>query len=38
MINFIDFIKDKYSLKLSDRIDNIINKIDMINGVLSALK
>ena len=35
---FVDFIKDKYSLKITDRINNTLDKIDMINKVLNVLK
>ena len=35
---FIDFIKEKYTLKFTDKIENITQKIDMISNVLSALK
>ena len=36
--NFIEFIKDKYSLKLADRLNNTLDKIDMINKVLTIIK
>ena len=36
--NFIEFIKDKYSLKLTDRLNNTLDKIDMINKVLTIIK
>jgi len=36
--NFISFIKNKYNLKISDRLENMVEKIEMISNVLSALK
>ena len=35
--NFIEFIKDKYSLKLTDRIENIINGAETLSNVLEIL-
>ena len=35
---FIEFVKDKYQLRINDKISNAIDNIDMISNVLKVLK
>jgi len=35
---FGDFVKDKYSLKVSDKINNAIDNIEIVNKVLNVIK
>lgn len=35
---FITFVKDKYSLRITDKISNAIDGIDMIQSVLNVIK
>lgn len=35
---FLDFIKDKYSLRLTDKISDFVDNIDTIQKVLSVLQ
>lgn len=34
---FLEFIKDKYHLRVSDKVNNVIDGIDMLNTVLSNI-
>ncbi len=36
--DFINFCKDKYSLRITDKISNVIDNIDLIQNVLNVLK
>ena len=36
--NYIEFIKDKYSLRITDKVGDFIDNIDTIQRVLSVLK
>ena len=36
--NFIKEVKEKYKLRMSDRINDIVDKIDMINRFISVLR
>jgi len=36
--NFLEFVKDKYSLRVTDKVSDFIDNIDMIQKVLSILK
>lgn len=36
--NFLKFIKEKYQLKMSDRLIKTIDNIDLISGILDTLK
>ena len=36
--NFLSFTKDKYSLRITDKVNNFIDNIDTIQKVLSILK
>ena len=36
--DFFEFIKDKYSLRMSDKISGFVDNIDTIQKVLSILK
>lgn len=36
--NFVNAMKEKYRLKVSDRINDAIDSIDLITGVLDTLK
>ena len=38
MDKFIEYVKDKYKLRLNDKISNTIDSIDMISNVLKVLK
>ena len=38
IINFINFVKDKYSLRMTDRLSSAIDNIDTIQKVLSVIK
>lgn len=39
MINtFIDDVKEKYKLRTSDKINNVIDKIEMINKFINVLR
>ena len=35
---FIDYVKDKYQLRINDKISKTIDSIDMISNVLKVLK
>ena len=35
---FIEYCKDKYSLKVTDKISNAIDNIDLLQNVLSIIK
>ncbi|MBR1417184.1 MAG: hypothetical protein IJ572_05135 [Bacilli bacterium] len=35
---FIEFTKDKYKLRATDKLSNAIDSIDLISNVLSVLK
>ena len=35
---FIDYCKEKYSLRVTDKISNVIDNIDLIQNVLSTLQ
>lgn len=35
---FLEFTKDKYNLRMSDKISDFVDNIDMIQKVLSVLK
>ena len=35
---FVEYVKDKYSLKFSDKVSSAINTIEIANSVLSILK
>ncbi len=36
--NFVNAMKEKYHLKVTDRISSAIDNIDIINGILETLK
>ncbi len=36
--NFIKVMKEKYHLKVSDKINNAMDSIDIISGILDTLK
>ena len=36
--NFDNFVKDKYGLRVSDKISKTIDNIDLINTLLKAIK
>lgn len=36
--NFISSMKEKYHLKVTDKINNAIDSIDIITGILDTLK
>ncbi len=36
--NFIKEVKEKYKLRMSDKINDIVDKIDMINRFISVLR
>jgi len=36
--NFSEFIKDKYNLRVSDKISKTIDNIDLISTLLNAIK
>ena len=36
--SFFEFTKDKYSLRISDKVSDIIDNIDMVQQILSILK
>ena len=39
MINvFLEEVKEKYKLRASDKIDNLIDKIDMVNKFMDILR
>ena len=37
-IKFIDYVKDKYKLRINDKISKTLDGIDMISNVLKVLK
>ena len=37
-LGFDDFVKDKYSLRGSDKVNKAINAIDMASNILKVLK
>lgn len=36
--NYITFLKDKYSLRVTDKVSEFIDNIDIIQSVLNVLK
>ena len=38
IVKFTDFVKEKYSLKISDRISSALDGINTIQNVLSIIK
>ena len=38
MNKFIEYIKDKYQLRINDKITNVLDNIDMVNNILKVLK
>ncbi len=36
--NFVNAMKEKYHLKVTDKINNAIDNIDIITGILDTLK
>lgn len=36
--NFVGAMKEKYHLKMTDKINNAIDNIDIISGILDTLK
>lgn len=36
--NYITFLKDKYSLRVTDKVSEFIDNIDVIQSVLNVLK
>lgn len=36
--NFVSAMKEKYHLKMTDKINNAIDNIDIITGILDTLK
>ncbi len=35
--NFKKFIKEKYNLRLSDKVSNVINDIELVSSIISTL-
>lgn len=36
--NFIDFIKEKYKLRSTDKVETFLSNIDLVSSVLEVLK
>lgn len=36
--NFIDFIKEKYKLRSTDKVETLLSNIDLVSNVLEVLK
>lgn len=36
--NFLEYTKEKYSLRITDKVSDFVDNIDMIQKVLSVLK
>ena len=36
--NFIEEVKDKYKLRFTDKVNNLIDKIDMVERFMGALR
>lgn len=36
--NFIDFIKEKYKLRSTDKVETLLSNIDLVSSVLEVLK
>ena len=36
--NFIEEVKDKYNLRFTDKVNNLIDKIDMVERFMGALR
>lgn len=36
--DFVKYVKDKYHLKMKDKVNNAVNHINMLSEVLSSIK